>query len=182
MKLKVLDIPEEGLDISAKASADSWLSDLVQEAYQEDYRKGNDASLQLHVLKTCDNVSLTGTAEIDIHPSCDRCLEVFKKHLRIPLHVDLAPYREIEYEAGEEVELTEDDMNFSFYKGEEIDVGDIVREMLVIEIPIQYLCAESCKGLCSQCGKNLNLGACSCAPQRGDPRFAVLKTLLKSTE
>lgn len=180
MKLKILDIPEGGLDISAKASVDGWFNSLVQGAYQEDYQKGRPASLQLHILKTCDNISLTGAAEIELTPSCDRCLETFESHIEVPLHVDLAPYQEVEYEEGEETELAEEDLNFAFYKGEEVDIGKIIREMLVLEIPIRYLCAESCKGLCAQCGQNLNLGACSCAPHRVDPRFAPLKKLLKT--
>jgi uncharacterized protein len=86
----------------------------------------------------------------------------------------------MDYEKEEETELTGEDLNFAFYKGEEVDISAIVKEMLVLEIPLRYLCQDSCKGLCPRCGQNLNVKSCSCVPVQGDPRFAVLKQLLKT--
>lgn len=176
MKFRVPDIPEEGLEIQADASKD-WFGNLVQDAFQEDYQKGGALSLTLRLTRTCDNVSLTGTVEINLRPSCDRCLEAFSRHITIPLDVDLLPYRK--EDSGEKEEGDAEDLNVSFYKGEEIDVSQILREMLVLEIPFRYLCSESCKGLCPRCGQNLNRGSCSCSASKGDPRFAILKDLLK---
>lgn len=181
MKLKLLEIPEEGLDLEASAGEDSWFRDLIQDAFQEDYHRGSPARLELHLFKTCDNISLTGSAEIEINPSCDRCLENFEKHFIVPLHVDLAPVKESDPREKDAVpETADEDLNFAFYQGEEIDVGEIVREMLLLEIPYRYLCSESCKGLCPRCGQNLNVKDCSCPKRSGDSRFSVLKKLLKS--
>jgi uncharacterized protein len=93
-------------------------------------------------------------------------------HFHLPLLINMAPAQEKE---------DEEDANFSFYKGAEIDLGEILREHLALEIPIRYLCSESCKGLCPQCGQNLNSAACSCVPIKGDPRLAVLKEFLKKS-
>ena len=182
MKIKVMDIPEEGLDIRALAQDDRWFLDVIKEAFQEDYQKGSAASLDLHLMKTCDNISATGSVVIDLTPSCARCLESFKKRTTVPLHVDLAPLKEAGIEEGEELELGSGDLNFAFYKGEEINLGEIVREMLMLEIPLRYLCKEACRGLCTHCGQDLNEATCGCAPAHGDSRFAVLKSLLKTTE
>ena len=76
MKLRILDIPKEGLEIVAKAE-DRWFARLLQEACQTDYRPGNSALLAFRVLKTCENISLTGSAEVDLDPVCHRCLEKF---------------------------------------------------------------------------------------------------------
>ena len=179
MKIKVLDIPEEGMDLSARAEGDRWFGVVVEHAYRQDYRKEAPARLELHLLRTCNNVSLIGSVEVRLHPVCHRCLEGFEKRLAIPLHVNLAPAVELSGQKGEEREGNEEDLNFSFYKGEFIDLGEIVREMLVLEIPLKYLCKESCKGLCPRCGRNLNPGPCPCAPAPEDPRFAPLKKLLK---
>jgi len=190
MKLAILDIPEEGFDIQVqiKGKKDKpdtrWYSELLQEAFQEDYPKGKAASLNLHVLKTCNNVSLTGTSEVDLTPTCDLCLEPFEKHFVVPLRLDLAPYHESlespESSFEEGSELAEADLNFAFYKGSEIDLKDIIEEMIVLEIPIRYLCKEDCKGLCPKCGKNLNQKSCACSGTKGHSQFAVLKKLLKA--
>ena len=178
MKVRLFDIPAEGLSIVAKAD-DRWFGNLIQVAFQEDYRKGSPASLELYLLNTCENISITGTAEIDLSPSCDRCLETFAQHLTIPLQVNLAPAPDIDRDEDGASATPEEDINFSFYHGDEFDLGAIVREMILLEVPIKYLCTDTCKGLCPRCGQNLNLATCSCTPHPADPRLAVLKKLLK---
>ncbi len=180
MKLKVLDIPEEGMELTAKAAEDPWFLTVVQDAYDKDYPKGNYALVDLDLIRTGNNIQISGLAEIDLKPSCHRCAEGFERHAAVTIQTTLAPQQEMHFTEGEEQELAVDDVSFAFYKGEEIELGAIVREALVLDIPIRYLCSESCKGLCPQCGMNLNTGQCACATKTGDPRFAVLKDLLKS--
>ena len=60
-----------------------------------------------------------------------------------------------------------------------IDLSDVVDRAFVGSIPINYLCSEDCKGLCSQCGINLNKESCSCAEDNIDPRLAKLKEFIK---
>src|SRR3989338_6623193 len=173
MKFKVIDIPEGGVDLEAEASSDPWFKGMVGEAFSGDFRGGDQASLSLRLLRTCDNIQISGLAEIDLHPSCDRCLEDFKKRLSVPISVNLSPYQETPSEEGEEAESNADDLNVSFYKGEKIDLAEILLGILVLEIPIRYVCHETCRGLCPRCGENLNTGPCSCPPPQGDPRFTV---------
>ncbi len=180
MKIRLMEIPEEGLEIRALADADPWLLGVVKGAFKEDYQKGSPVSLEIQLIKTCDNVSVTGSAIIDLNPLCARCLETFRHRMNVPLHIDLAPLKEAGIVEGDEIELETDDLNFAFYKGEEIDLGEIIREMLVLDVPLRYLCKESCKGLCPQCGQNLNLGTCACVRPHGDPRLTVLKKFLKT--
>lgn len=177
MKIKPLEIPDEGLEIAVEAKTDRWFCDLVQEAFQEGYPLGGLAALNLDLRKTCENVAVSGMVEIDLHPTCDRCLEPFERHLTIPIHVDLAPHRSPQGVEGVENEPPEEDLNFAFYTGDEFDVGEIVREILLLEVPFRYLCEESCKGLCPRCGQNLNDAHCGCRSQTIDPRLAPLKNL-----
>lgn len=166
---------------STDRSDNAWFTGVLTDAFGEDYRPGSRAELDLHVLRTGDNVQLSGAAELDLKPECDRCLEAFEKRVTIPLHVNLAPHGRMHFEEGESEDgLDDEDAAFSFYKGEEIDLSEILREMLVLDIPLRYLCSEACKGLCPRCGKNLNIETCACAVQAADPRFAVLKQLIKS--
>lgn len=63
-----------------------------------------------------------------------------------------------------------------------IDLAPLVREDMLLSIPLQLVCRPDCKGLCPQCGQNWNDGPCDCAEEEGDPRLAVLKKLLPSAD
>lgn len=80
---------------------------------------------------------------------------------------------------GTEAELPEDVLP---YNGEYIDLTETIRETLILSEPMRVLCRPDCKGLCPQCGANLNEGPCSCPTDNIDPRLAVLAKLLKSNE
>ena len=62
-------------------------------------------------------------------------------------------------------------------EGDEIDLSEILSTCFILDMDSKFLCSEDCKGLCSGCGKNLNLGPCGCQ-KKIDPRFAVLEQLL----
>ncbi len=176
MKLNVMDIPEEGMNLEAAAATDPWFQGVVQGSFEEDFHAGAEAALDLHLIRTGKNVQLTGDAHIQLRPSCDRCLENFDRHLDVALQVHMAPRKDLDF-ADDDEEHEPDDVNFSFYDGEEIDLSHILHEILLLEIPLRYLCREDCKGLCPQCGKNLNVETCSCQSKPVDPRFAALKQL-----
>jgi uncharacterized protein len=61
-----------------------------------------------------------------------------------------------------------------------IDLSELVRQNLVVNLPTAVLCAPACLGLCPGCGKNLNEGPCQCDTDRIDPRLAKLRELLDS--
>src|SRR3990172_8238519 len=71
----------------------------------------------------------------------------------------------------------DEDIDFETYKGDEIDLGGYLRELIAMSLPIKVLCVQECKGLCPNCGVNLNLEECSCKDNWVDPRFAVLRNL-----
>ncbi len=174
MKLRINDIPADGLDVTAEAASDRWLDQVVRTSLGESFPHGHNAHLAIRLVRTCDIVALSGLLEIDLAPACDRCVEVFEKNLAIPLHLNLAP------ETGsEKAEDADDDVGFSYYQGEEIDLANMIRETLLLEVPFRNLCSESCKGLCPKCGKNLNHAPCSCPSETSTGPFAVLKKLVR---
>lgn len=170
MKVKIHDIPLEGLDLTS--DQDSWFGDLVRETFSDDF-KGTSVSLHLHLQKTCDNISLDGEAVFSLEPLCDRCAEKFALPIHVPLHLNVVPKEEAFFE---DEGANQEDENVSYYQGHDIDLNEILRETILLAVPYRKLCQESCKGLCPQCGQNLNLGSCSCKEQKTDPRFSVLKT------
>lgn len=63
--------------------------------------------------------------------------------------------------------------------GEAIDLSELVRQLLVLNLPARSLCRPDCRGLCAQCGADLNHGECRCAREEIDPRLAPLRELLQ---
>ena len=81
-------------------------------------------------------------------------------------------------EDAEEREIGEDDLTTAFYKDGLLDIGDLLREQFQLALPMKPLCSDACRGLCPQCGANLNRTDCGCSPAWEDPRLAPLKSLL----
>jgi uncharacterized protein len=73
-----------------------------------------------------------------------------------------------------EIELQERDTEIAFFSGDFIEVADIVREQILLSLPMKPICQEQCQGLCPHCGKNRNLDACNCESVLVDPRLVKL--------
>jgi uncharacterized protein len=81
--------------------------------------------------------------------------------------------------AGEgEREIVEDDLSTAYYREGSLDIGELLREQFQLALPMKPLCSEACRGLCPECGANLNRTDCGHAPKWEDPRLAPLKGLL----
>jgi uncharacterized protein len=72
----------------------------------------------------------------------------------------------------------EDEEAFSIDRNHIVDLSELIRQTLLVNLPLQPLCRAECAGLCPQCGKNLNEGPCDCPTETVDPRFAALESLL----
>ena len=79
---------------------------------------------------------------------------------------------------GEEREVEEDDLSEAFYRDDQIDLGQLIEEQFYLALPMKPLCKADCKGLCPNCGTNLNVETCDCDVRWEDPRLAGLKALM----
>lgn len=77
----------------------------------------------------------------------------------------------------DEVNLSVEDMDLSFYREDEINLFEIITEQIALSLPMKFTCNERCKGLCSQCGVDLNIETCHCIQKDMDPRWEALKHL-----
>jgi uncharacterized protein len=68
-------------------------------------------------------------------------------------------------------------LGLSYYSTDEIDLAPLIAEQVILALPTRPLCSEDCRGLCEQCGINLNREACDCFVESGDPRMAIFRTL-----
>jgi uncharacterized protein len=80
-----------------------------------------------------------------------------------------------------EMEVEDDDLSTAYFRDQVIDLGQLVMDQLFMVAPMKPLCSETCRGLCSMCGRNLNTGSCSCRAEWEDPRLAVLREIKKDT-
>ena len=89
---------------------------------------------------------------------------------------DDAQDRADDAEEDEDAEVSEEDLDVFPFDGERVDLEPLLREQFVLAVPFAPLCAETCKGLCPQCGIDRNTASCTCEPPI-DPRLAALKGL-----
>jgi uncharacterized protein len=136
-------------------------------------------ALQLEVQKVgADRFRLVGRATTTLEVPCSRCAEPFRIPIDVPFDLSYLPQAENQGEGEREVQ--EEDLSTSYYRGATIDLGGLLREQFYLALPMKPLCSEECKGLCPQCGTNLNRGSCDCQVRWDDPRLAGLKALLES--
>jgi uncharacterized protein len=146
----------------------------------EAYRVTSPVELAFDIQKDGQQFHLVGGVKATLGLACGRCLEDFRFPVDASFDVLFLPHAQ---NAGEgELEIEDDDLTTAFYRDDQIDLGQLVREQFYLALPMKPLCREACKGLCAQCGTNLNSGSCGCRPEWTDPRLAGLKSLLDEDE
>ena len=146
-----------------------------------DYRVVAPVELSMDVQKAGkDAYRVTGTAKTRLELVCSRCAEPFDVPVNAEFDLRYVPQPEPSAPGEDaEKEIDDDDLATSFYTGGSLDVVEMLREQFQLALPMKPLCSEGCRGLCPQCGTNLNAGTCSCATAWEDPRLAPLKGLVR---
>jgi uncharacterized protein len=141
------------------------------------YRIVAPVNLAFEIHKDKDTFRLVGTVVTKLELPCSRCLEPFRLPVAAPFDLRYLPASDVSSEAEREVD--DEDLETSYYENDAIDLNELLREQFYLVLPMKPLCRDDCRGLCAQCGTNLNTGSCDCAPVWEDPRLAPLKNLLK---
>lgn len=130
-----------------------------------------------------DSVYLVkGTVTTEAELTCARCLQQFTLAISVDLEERFRHYSgpkqqqedDLEEEDGWQVE------DVRKFDGLVLDLDEVVMENLLVSLPLKPLCRPDCKGLCPQCGQNLNEGDCDCRVEQINPRLAVLHQLLQN--
>lgn len=113
-----------------------------------------------------------------VQQTCSRCLELTAS----PVDLDLAEefLQTLDVSTGLPLAATQEDPAILINGHHEINLDDLIRQYLLIELPMHPLCRDDCAGLCPECGHNLNEGPCACPPPITDSRWAALGDLLKT--
>ena len=122
-----------------------------------------------------DEVRIRGKLSVIMKSDCDRCLG----EALYPLNADLDLfYRPVSYIANdEEIKIDEGEAEIGFYSGAGMELEDILREQVLLLLPMQRVCREECKGICPICGKNRNETACQCKVVPADDRWKALRDI-----
>jgi len=131
-----------------------------------------------------DLIKAAGTVKTSLRIMCSRCLNEFEATMSDEFSFTFSkeiPKKDGTADTGEK-ELTAGEIGLIHFPGEHIDLHESIQEQVVMTLPQRPLCSESCKGLCPQCGKNLNQGDCDCRQPVLDDRLAVLKSFKVKTD
>jgi len=124
---------------------------------------------------TDGEVRIQGKYSVEMAAQCDRCLG----RARFPLDAgfDLF-YRPASDIAGEEeISLDQGELEIGFYEDGGIELEEILREQVLLALPMQRVCSDVCKGICPVCGKNRNETECDCRTESADDRWGALRKL-----
>ncbi len=122
---------------------------------------------------TSGEIRIRGSLAVLMEAECDRCLEVASFPVEMGFDLFYVPA-----ESGpgsEEVALDAADSEIDFYQGDGLELEDLLREQILLSLPMQRICKEDCRGICPVCGQNRNLAECGCQVKAPDDRWAALR-------
>lgn len=171
MQFHIQETMSKGLKTTINEQLD--VSDLFKG--RQDVIRTGPLHVSLQVTGTEGFITVDGELSIDLELACSRCLDPTSEHAVIPFFEQFKPA------SGDEDkdEVEEEESDFIEVSGERLDLKPYLEEALLLFMPFAPLCGDDCKGLCQECGQNLNERTCSCKTEKIDPRFAALKDLFK---
>lgn len=169
MFVEIAQIPLEGLDVRFRMTegfldpSGEWVHPL------------RPVEAMLHFSRSSTGVSVRGEISSHLQLYCSRCFELFT--LPVCEGFEIRYRGPLGARVDEEQELGPEELDVCFLEGARIDVAALVQENVLLSLPAKPLCHERCRGLCPQCGTNLNEGACLCSSARRDPRWRELESI-----
>lgn len=152
-----VDIPPGEIDYDSKLTQSSKL-----------HAEGS-AQLLNHSL---GEIRVKGKLKVTVQATCDRCLEAANFPIENDFDLVYMPAAE---SAGGEDEIDEGGIEVGFYEGNGLTLNEILREVVLLALPMQIVCQTDCKGICPVCGQNRNLRDCGCHSEAADDRWSKLK-------
>jgi uncharacterized protein len=124
---------------------------------------------------TLGEIRVRGHLAVTMRCDCNRCLEPALFPIDSGFDLFYRPAETVDAEPDEEVELHEGEAEIGFYEGAGIELKDILREHVLLSMPMQRVCTADCRGICPVCGQNRNLINCGCEAKLVDDRWSALK-------
>ena len=184
MRVKIEEIQDKGLELTEKVSAELLTSALEP---SEGFKLVSPGEMKVKFKKVAGRVFLTGNMQPNLIAPCKRCLKDVAVNEPVSFSLRMVEKKEHEREleaAGDDDGASETAGSFDLdqadaepFDGKTIDLDPIVREQVLLALPVSVLCREDCKGLCTVCGQDLNEKDCGCERKVVDVRLAKLKDI-----
>ena len=173
MKLKIDNIENNNLELSYSKKPENFpiLEEMIR--LGECIFKSM-ITIDMKIIRNFDMIEINGSLNMNVEFECSRCLCRFNMPVNSSFVLVFTNDRSMINITDKEKEVTEDEADLLYYSGDEIDLLEPVQEQIVMSMPSWPVCSESCKGLCRQCGSNLNTDPCDCNEVKINPAFEVL--------
>ncbi|WP_224249472.1 YceD family protein [Hyalangium gracile] len=190
MVVKIEQIQEAGLKLDEPIALELLQEVLGGSGQDTGFRATRPSTLHASLRKVSGGVLVQGSFTAHVAAPCKRCLVDVKLELPVSFTLNLVPESLVrgddildedekderaQGETGGSFEL--EDADEEVFDGKTIDLDPIVREQVLLALPMNAVCREDCKGLCAQCGQNLNEKQCGCEQKVIDPRLAPLMNI-----
>lgn len=166
----IIDLSGIIRDVDSKITLDNDINVENTSFMGEEFKFLKPLHITGHITNNTKSLELNAKVIGECEVQCARC----RKPMTIPVSFDIS---EVIIESSGE-DLDEDVL---VIEGEEIDISDVVLNNFLMNVDGKYLCSEDCKGLCPECGQDLNLGECSCENVHIDPRWEKLAEIMKNS-
>lgn len=174
LQISIARLREEGFDITLRLGED-WFARWQEKDPGLEFAGPGRLSVRVHLERHGHDILVRGHLEGALTLSCSRCLNPFSHPVAADFDLLLAPGpMSVD---DKEVELSRDDLDLDFYEGELVDVERILREQVLLQLPLKPLCAETCRGICPRCGADLNQETCRCPAEESTSPFVGLKKI-----
>ena len=131
--------------------------------------------------KVGEEIRIAGNLSATMEMGCSRCLELAASEIRKSFDLFFREHDEDLFDE-DEVELTDEDTRTAFFAGTQLAIGDLLREQVLLALPMKALCRVDCKGLCPVCGTNRNQNTCGCSGESFSPHMEKLLEIKRKLE
>jgi uncharacterized protein len=128
-----------------------------------------------------EEIRIAGRLSVTTESSCSRCLEPARCDIQKSFDLFFRERDEALFDE-DDVELTEEDTRTAFFVGTQLAIGDLLREQVLLALPMKVLCRLDCKGLCPVCGTNRNQNTCTCSGEVFSPHMEKLLEIKRKLE
>ena len=127
-----------------------------------------------------EDIRFVGRVVAKVEVRCARCLDPVSNS--VAESFDLI-YRPLGVDArAEESSISRAETEIGYYQGDGLLLEDVLKEQIILALPVKQVCSSGCKGLCPQCGRNLNQESCDCVLAIPDARWSALEDIRKKLE
>jgi uncharacterized protein len=147
---------------------------------EEDVIQAAPLSGRVAMLRTNLGVLVEGVLTVPVTVACTRCLKPVTLDVTVQLEEEFKPT--VDVVRGSYVPVDEEDAALLIDEHHVLDIGEVLRQAVLLAVPIQVLCRPDCAGLCQTCGQDLNEGTCDCPDEDSDVRWEQLSALLDDIE